>query len=72
MIDREHDLPLCRQAATLGLSRSSVYSKPRAVSVDDLAIMRRIDEPHLNYPFAGSRMLCGLLRGTAASKTGQR
>jgi putative transposase len=63
MIDREHDLPLLRQAAALGLSRSSVYSRPRAVSVDDLALMRRIDELHLNYPFAGSRMLYGLLRG---------
>jgi putative transposase len=63
MIDREHDLPLLRQAAALGLSRSSVYSRPRAVSVDDLALMRRIDELHLTYPFAGSRMLYGLLRG---------
>src|SRR5512144_1116403 len=63
MIDREHDLPLCRQAAALGLSRSSVYSKPRAVPASDLAIMRKIDELHLHYPFAGSRMLCGLLRG---------
>ena len=63
MIDREHDLPLLRQAAALGLSRSSVYSKPRPVSASDLAIMRRVDELHLDYPFAGSRMLCGLLRG---------
>ena len=62
MIDREHDLPLSRQAAALGLSRSSVYSKPRPVLAKDLAVMRRIDELHLNYPFAGSRMLCGLLR----------
>ena len=63
MIDREHDLPLLRQAAALGLSRSSIYSKPRPAPASDLAIMRRIDELHLNYPFAGSRMLCGLLRG---------
>jgi len=62
MIDREHDLRLSRQAAALGLSRSSVYSKPRPVLAKDLAVMRRIDELHLNYPFAGSRMLCGLLR----------
>ena len=33
-----------------------------AVLAKDLAVMRRIDELHLNYPFAGSRMLCGLLR----------
>jgi putative transposase len=63
MIDREHDLPVCKQAAALGLSRSSVYSKPRPAPANDLALMRRIDELHLDYPFAGSRMLCGLLSG---------
>jgi putative transposase len=62
MIDREHDLPLAKQAAALGLSRGGVYYLPRAVPARDLAIMRRIDELHLDYPFAGSRMLCGLLR----------
>jgi putative transposase len=63
MIDRTHDLPLTRQAQVLKLSRSSVYYQPRPVSAADLAIMRRIDELHLNYPFAGSRMLRDLLRG---------
>ncbi len=63
MIGREHDLPVCKQAAALGLSRSSVYSKPRPAPANDLALMRRIDELHLDYPFAGSRMLCGLLSG---------
>jgi putative transposase len=62
MIDREHNLPLARQAKALGLSRSSVYYLPRPVPAADLAIMRRIDELHLDYPFAGSRMLCGMLR----------
>ena len=63
MIDRDHKLPLARQAKALGLSRSSLYYEPRPVSPSDLAIMRRIDELHLNYPFAGSRMLRDLLRG---------
>ena len=63
MIDRDHKLPLTRQAALLQLSRGSLYYAPRPVSPDDLAIMRRIDELHLNYPFAGSRMLRDLLRG---------
>jgi len=63
MIDRLHELPLARQAAVLGLSRGSLYYEPRPVSVADLAIMRRIDELHLDYPFAGSRMLRDLLRG---------
>src|SRR5665213_782258 len=57
MIDRDHDLPIARQARVLNISRGSVYYKPRPVSAEDLALMRRIDELHLEYPFAGSRML---------------
>ena len=57
MIDRNDDLPVSRQAKVLGISRGSVYYLPRAVSADALALMRRIDELHLDYPFAGSRML---------------
>ncbi len=56
------DLPVSRQAAVLGISRGSVYYLPRAVSDADLVLMRRIDELHLDYPFAGSRMLQGLLK----------
>jgi putative transposase len=62
MIDREHDLTVGRQAELLQLSRSSLYYTPRAVSPTILILMRRIDELHLNYPFAGSRMLRDLLR----------
>jgi putative transposase len=61
MIDPEHDLPVQRQAAALGISRSSVYYQTRPVSAEDLWLMRQIDELHLNYPFAGSRMLRDLL-----------
>lgn len=61
MIDRQHDLPLSRQAKVLRISRGSVYYLPRAVPAADLALMRRIDALHLEYPFAGSRMLQGLL-----------
>jgi putative transposase len=63
MIDRGHDLPLVRQADLLRLSRSTLYYEPRPVPAAELAIMRRIDELHLDYPFAGSRMLRDLLRG---------
>ena len=52
-----YDLPLTRQAVVLKLSRSSVYYQPRPVSPADLAIMRRIDELHLEHPFMGARML---------------
>ncbi len=61
MIDRSHALPLSRQAEALGISRGSLYYAPRPVSASDLAIMRRMDELHLEYPFAGSRMLRDLL-----------
>src|SRR6202521_4499562 len=63
MIDRRHRLPLSRQAEMLGISRGSLYYDPCPVSAADLAIMRRIDALHLDYPFAGSRMLRDLLRG---------
>jgi putative transposase len=62
MIDRGNVLPLTRQASLLRLSRSSVYYLPRPVPPARLAIMRRIDELHLEHPFAGSRMLRDLLR----------
>ncbi len=57
MIDRSHALPIARQAKALNISRGSVYYLPRSASAAGLAIMRRIDELHLDSPFAGSRML---------------
>jgi hypothetical protein len=45
----------------LGISRGSVYYKPRPVSEADLKLMHRIDKLHMEFPFAGSRMLQGLL-----------
>jgi putative transposase len=57
MIDRAHDLPITRQAQVLRISRGSVYYLPRPVSEGDLAIMRRLDRLHLEFPFAGSRMI---------------
>jgi putative transposase len=62
MIDRNHELPVKRQAKLLDLSRSSVYYKPVPLSDADLVLMHRIDRLHLKYPFAGSRMLRDLLR----------
>jgi putative transposase len=61
MIDREHDLPLARQAVLVGLSRGAIYYEPRPLPERDLMLMRRIDELHLEHPFAGSRMLRDLL-----------
>ena len=61
MIDREHELPITKQAQVLHVSRGSVYYLPRPVSATDLEVMRRLDRLHLEFPFAGSRMLQGLL-----------
>lgn len=57
MIDRDHALPITRQAQLLGMSRGAVYYMPRPTSAADLALMRRIDELHLQYPFMGARQL---------------
>jgi hypothetical protein len=62
MIDRSQTLPVKRQAKELGISRGSVYYLPRPVSSEDLAIMRRIDALHLEFPFARSRMMRDFLR----------
>ena len=61
MINREYDLPITKQAQVLRISRGSVYYLTRPMPEADLAIMRRLDRLHLEFPFAGSRMLQGLL-----------
>jgi putative transposase len=71
MIDRNHKLSLTQQATLLGISRGSIYYEAVPVSAADLALMRRIDELHLEFPFAGSRMLRGLL-AAEGSKLGRR
>jgi putative transposase len=71
MIDRAHDLPISKQAEVLHISRSSVYYLPRPVSASDLEVMRRLDRLHLEFPFAGSRMLRGLLAAEGC-KVGRR
>lgn len=62
MIDREHPLPVNQQARLVGISRSSAYYQRRPVSEVDLKTMRCIDELHLEFPFAGARMLVRLLK----------
>lgn len=64
MIDHTHALPVLRQCQLLQLARSTAYYQPRPISDAVLALMRRIDELHLQYPFAGARMLRDLLRQT--------
>ena len=67
MIDRDHGLPIVRQAKALNISRGAVYYKPRPVLPEDLRVMRRIDELHLEYPFAGSRMIRDFLNRAGVS-----
>ena len=62
MIDPTHKLSIARQAKTLDIARSTVYYKPAPISDSDLALMAAIDRLHLDYPFAGARMLRDLLR----------
>ena len=62
MIDRTHDLPVVRQCQLLALARSTAYYVAEASSPEDLALMRRMDELHLEHPFAGSRMLRDMLK----------
>ena len=71
MIDREHNVSLTRQAEILNISRGSIYYLPEPVSAADLALMRRMDELHLELPFAGSRMLRDLM-AAEGSKIGRR
>jgi putative transposase len=71
MIDRDHDLPLTKQAKTLNISRRSLYYVPELVRPADLALMRQMDKLHLEFPFAGSRMLRDLLAADG-SKVGRR
>ena len=62
MIDKTHDLPVIRQVQLLELSRSSIYYQRQPTSETDLRLMRRMDELHLDHPFAGARMLRDMLK----------
>jgi putative transposase len=62
MIDHAHPLPVAYQAEALQISRSSVYYTVKLPTPADLELMRIIDRLHLDFPFAGARMLRGLLR----------
>ncbi len=62
MIDRGHALPVSQQVRLVGIARSSAYYQPQPVSELGHRLMRRIDELHLEFPFAGARMLARLLR----------
>ena len=62
MMDRSHTLPVTKQAKALRISRGSVYYRPKPISEDDQGLMTRMDRLHMEWPFAGARMLRDLLR----------
>ena len=58
MVDRQHPaLSTLRQCASLGISRSSLYYRPKRTSCEDLALMKLIDQQYLATPFYGSRRM---------------
>jgi putative transposase len=58
MVERPgKDLSVRRQCTLLNLARSGVYRPKPVPAADDLALMRRIDELHLELPFYGSRRM---------------
>jgi putative transposase len=61
----DHDdpaLPVVAQCRLLKVARSTLYYRPVPVNADDLAVMRRMDELHLAWPFYGSRRMAAVLR----------
>ena len=72
MIDRNHPLPLSKQAKALRLSRGCLYYQPRPTPERDLRLMRKIDKLHTELPFSGARMLRDLLRLDGEKKIGRK
>ncbi len=57
MIDRDHPMGVSKQCALTGVSRSSLYYRPKGESPASLDLMKRLDELHMNDPFYGSRRM---------------
>ena len=70
MIKIQEGLSLRRQCELLAVGRSSLYYETVGTSAEELALMRRIDELHLKWPFYGSRKMCEALRaeGTVVNR----
>jgi len=62
LVSADESMSLRRQCELLGVNRSSLYYQPVAPDDEELALMRRIDELHLKYPFFGSRMMSATLK----------
>ena len=62
LVDGAPELSIRRQCELLGISRSGFYYEPCPESEENLALMRRLDELHLERPVYGSRRLTVLLQ----------
>lgn len=63
LVDRADPvLSTVEQCRKLKVARSTLYYRPAPVRADDLAVMRRMDEVHLAWPFYGSRRMAAVLR----------
>ena len=65
-------VPIVAQCRLLKVARSTLYYRPAPVSEDDLAVMRRMDELHLAWPFYGSRRMAAVLRRDGWAVTRKR
>jgi len=73
MIDRDgREVSVRRQCELLNLSRSGLYYEPAPTDAEELALMRRIDELHLEHPFFGSRKIAHQLRGEGCAANRKR
>ena len=53
-VQASHPLPKTRRCELLDVTRSTAYYQPEVLCEEDLKLMRRIDEIHLQYPAGGS------------------
>ena len=56
------ELSIRRQCELVGIARSAFYYEPVAESPENLELMRRLDELHLEHPVYGSRRLAAVLQ----------
>lgn len=61
LVDRDHAIPIARQADLLGLSRASVYALPIPPSSEDLTLVAAVDRVYTAHPYYGTRRLAHVL-----------
>ena len=72
MVEKHEVISIQRQCELLGLSRSTYYYEPQTESVENLKLMRLIDELYLEYPFYGSRKMTAVLQNQGFEVNGKR